>query len=128
MNSDVSAAVSGFDALAEDYDRTRPVCPAALFDDLLAVAALAPGDRVLEIGCGTGQATVPLAERGLAVTAIDVGSNLTAIARRRLARFPAVGVETSSFEDWQPNGRRFAAVAVFNAVHWIAPEVRYRKP
>jgi 2-polyprenyl-3-methyl-5-hydroxy-6-metoxy-1,4-benzoquinol methylase len=31
------------------------------------------GDRVIEIGCGTGQATVPLAQRGLGVTAIELG-------------------------------------------------------
>ena len=64
MNADVRAAVSGFDELAEDYDRTRPVCPPAMFDDLVALTGLSAGDRVLEIGCGTGQATVPLAERG----------------------------------------------------------------
>jgi SAM-dependent methyltransferase len=128
MSSDLNVAISGFNTLAEDYDRTRPICPAALFDDLMALAALAPGDRVLEIGCGTGQATVPLATRGLAVTALDVGANLTAIARRRLARFPAVDVVTNRFEDWEPDGRPFAAVAAFNSLHWIDPQVRYARP
>jgi trans-aconitate methyltransferase len=60
---------AGFDLAAEDYQRTRPVCPPQLFDDLIDRAGLEAGDRVIEIGCGTGQATVPLAERGLAVTA-----------------------------------------------------------
>jgi hypothetical protein len=46
----------GFDADAEAYDRTRPVLPGALFDDLLRAAGLRQGDRVVEIGCGTGQA------------------------------------------------------------------------
>ncbi|GEM_PF-401786 len=144
MNRDVSAAVSGFDELAEDYDRTRPVCPPVLFDDLVALAALSAGDRVLEIGCGTGQATFPLAARGLAVTAIELGANLAAIARRRLSRFAAVAVVTSSFEGWQPasephgatvrardfefDARPFAAVAAFNSLHWIDPELRYAKP
>jgi 2-polyprenyl-3-methyl-5-hydroxy-6-metoxy-1,4-benzoquinol methylase len=39
-----------------------------LFDDLMLAGGLTAGDRVAEIGCGTGQASVPLAERGLAVT------------------------------------------------------------
>jgi protein-L-isoaspartate O-methyltransferase len=50
---------AGFDLAAEDYQRTRPVCPPQLFDDLISRAGLEAGDRVIEIGCGTGQATVP---------------------------------------------------------------------
>ena len=53
-----------FDQDAERYDRARPGYPAELFDDLAALTGLRAGDRVLEIGPGTGQATVPLAQRG----------------------------------------------------------------
>lgn len=119
---------SGFDRAAADYQRTRPVCPPQLFDDLVSLAGLLAGDRVLEIGCGTGQATVPLAERGLAVTAIELGAELAAVARRRLAGFPAAEVETSSFEDWRPQGAPYAAAVAVNCLHWIDPEVRYSKP
>ena len=63
---------AGFDGAAGDYQRTRPVCPPQLFSDLIDLAALDAGDRVIEIGCGTGQATVPLAERGLSVTAVEL--------------------------------------------------------
>lgn len=55
---------TGFDTAAEDYQRTRPVCPSELFDDLISRAGLEAGAKVIEIGYGTGQATVPLAERG----------------------------------------------------------------
>jgi SAM-dependent methyltransferase len=117
-----------FDEAAEDFDRTRPVCPPELFDDLVALAGLSSGDRVLEIGPGTGQATVPLAWRGLAVTGIEPGPALAAIARRRLAGFPHARIETSSFEAWEPDGAPFHVVAAFNSLHWIDPDVRYRKP
>jgi SAM-dependent methyltransferase len=120
---------AGFDRVAEDYQRTRPVCPPELFDDLIEAAGLAAGDRVIEIGCGTGQATVPLAERGLAVTAVELGAALAAVARHRLAGFPAAEVVTSSFEDWRPapGGPADAVVAV-NSLHWIDPKLRYAKP
>lgn len=52
-----------FNEAAELYDRVRPGYPPRLFDDLAELAGLGSGSRVLEIGCGTGQATVPLAER-----------------------------------------------------------------
>src|SRR5260370_22603000 len=74
---------AGFDRAAEDYQR-RPVCPPRLFDDLIDLAGLQMGDPVIEIGCGTGQATVPLAERALAVTAIELGAQLADIALARL--------------------------------------------
>jgi protein-L-isoaspartate O-methyltransferase len=67
---------TGFDRAPEAYQRTRPVCPPRLFGDLIQLAGLRAGDRVVEIGCGTGQATVPLAERGLAVTAVELGAGL----------------------------------------------------
>ncbi|MGI5231908.1 class I SAM-dependent methyltransferase [Actinoallomurus sp. CA-142502] len=118
----------GFDAAAEDYQRTRPVCPPRLFDDLVEQAGLEPGDRVVEIGCGTGQATVPLARRGLAVTAVEPGTELAAVARRRLAGFPATEVVTSSFEDWRPGGAPVDAVVAVNSLHWVDPALRYAKP
>ena len=91
---------STFDQAAELYDRARPRYPAALFDDLAELAGIGPGSKVLEIGPGTGQATVALAERGCRVVAVELGAALAAVARRNLARFPAVEVVTAPFEDW----------------------------
>ncbi|HET9111133.1 MAG TPA: methyltransferase domain-containing protein [Ktedonobacterales bacterium] len=129
MDDDVRSHLrAGFDRVAEDYQRTRPVCPPQLFDDFIRLAGLNAGDRVVEIGCGTGQATVPLAERGLAVTAVELGPELAAIARRRLAGFPAAEVVTCSFEDWRPHGAPFDAVVAVSSLHWIDPRRRFSKP
>ena len=119
---------AGFDLAAEDYQRTRPVCPSQLFDDLINLAELEAGDRVIEIGCGTGQATVPLAERGMAVTGVELGAEPAAIARRRLAGFPAAEVVTSAFEDWRPQNAEVDAVVAVNSLHWIDPRLRYARP
>src|SRR5947209_4923085 len=72
------------DEVAERYDRARPGYPLALVDDLVDLACLGRGSRVLEIGCGTGQLTVPLAERGVSLVGVELGANLAAIARRKL--------------------------------------------
>ncbi|OIV39303.1 hypothetical protein BIV57_00165 [Mangrovactinospora gilvigrisea] len=120
---------TGFDETAEAYERSRPVCPPQLFDDLMDAGSLSPGDRVVEIGCGTGQASVPMAQRGLAVTAVELGADLAALARRRLAPFSSAAVVTSAFEDFEPaEAAPFAAVAAFNCLHWIDPHLRYAKP
>lgn len=118
---------TGFDQDPEAYQRTRPVPPPRLFDDLVSLAGLGPGDRLAEIGCGTGQATIPLAERGLTITAVELGAGLADIARRRLADFPSAEVATGSFEQWQPHGS-FEAVVAVNSLHWIDPWLRYAKP
>ena len=54
-----------FAADADRYDRMRPGYPSQLFDDLAELACIGPGCRVLEIGVGTGQATLPVAARGV---------------------------------------------------------------
>jgi SAM-dependent methyltransferase len=116
-----------FEEVAELYERARPVYPAQLFDELVALAQLPAGARIVEIGCGTGQATLPLAERGFHVTCIELGSQLAAIARRKLASFPEVEIVNASFETWQPSEAGFDAVVAFTAFHWVDPELRYEK-
>ena len=78
-----------FEEVPELYDRARPHYPAELFGDLVSFGRLGPGSRVLEIGCGTGQATLPLAERGFEVVCVELGAGLAEVARRKLAGFRA---------------------------------------
>lgn len=85
------------------------------------------GSRVLEIGCGTGQAAVDLAKRGYEVVAVEIGAELAAIARRRLARFPATEVIVADFEHWELPTEPFDAVVSATAFHWIDPEIRFVK-
>ena len=117
-----------FEEVPELYDRARPLYPPELFDDLVAYADLDAGSRVLEIGCGTGQATLPLAERGLEVVCVELGAGLAAVARRKLAGFPRVEVVNAVFEDWETEEGSFDAAVAFTAFHWVDPEVKYAKP
>lgn len=117
-----------FDTTAQEYEDARPPAPPEVLDELAALAGLGPGSRVLEIGCGTGQATLPLAERAYAILAVELGANLAELAREKLAAYPDVEIVTSSFEDWDPDGARFDAVVAFNSFHWIDPELRFAKP
>ncbi|MGH3018032.1 MAG: class I SAM-dependent methyltransferase [Gaiellaceae bacterium] len=116
-----------FDDGAEGYDDARPVAPAEVLENLVELARLKPGARVLEIGCGTGQATLPLAERGFSILAVELGANLAEVARRKLAAYPEVEIVTSSFEGWDSGGELFDAVVSFNAFHWLDPDVKFAK-
>jgi SAM-dependent methyltransferase len=116
-----------FNEDAELYDRARPTYPPGLFDDLVQLAGLRPGARIVEVGPGTGQATAPLAERGLEIVAVELGEALSAVARRNLAVFENVQVVVAPFESWKPEQADFDALVAFTAFHWLDPEVRYEK-
>ena len=84
----------GYDITASAYDevegrneiseRVRRMSLAA------AIAAFRPGDRILELGCGTGRDAVFLASHGISVVATDVSPAMVRITR---ARAEQVGVE-----------------------------------
>jgi SAM-dependent methyltransferase len=83
---------------------------------------------VVEIGPGTGQATLPLAQRGFHVVAVELGRGLAAVAREHLVAYPNVEIVTAGFESWEPDRSDFDAVVAFTAFHWLDPEARYEKP
>jgi SAM-dependent methyltransferase len=116
-----------FELVPELYDKARPRYPDELFDDLVDLAGLEANSRLLEIACGTGKATVPLAERGYAITSIEMGSSLAAVARRNLATYPKVRVTVASFEEWEAAVEPFDLLYVASAWHWLDPELRYGK-
>jgi SAM-dependent methyltransferase len=109
------------------YDRVRPGYPDELFADLAAITGMDRRSPVLEVGCGTGQATRSLGALGYPVTAIEPGAGMAALARQRLAAFGNVEVETSAFEEWDDGGRRFDVLVAASAWHWVDPSVGWRR-
>lgn len=116
-----------FDEIADLYDKGRREPPEWLYDDLFAESQLDPRTaQVLEIGCGTGKSTLPLARRGARVLALEMGENLARMAQQHLAAFPGVEVRRTRFEDWTPVAQFDLALAI-TAWHWIDPAVRFER-
>jgi SAM-dependent methyltransferase len=115
-----------FDSVAGTYDSARPSYPEELFDDLVQLADLEPGARLLEIGCGTGKATLPLLKRGFGVVCVELGTHLAEQARRNLTGYP-VEINVGPFESWRGDPRGFDLVYAATAWHWIDAANRYRK-
>lgn len=108
-----------FDREAARYGRARPAPPKELPDAMLR--HLRPGAHVLEVGCGTGQATLPLARAGMRVHALELGPALAELARVNLSGYPNVTVETLAFEDYGTD-TPFDALVSVQAFHWVTPE------
>lgn len=116
-----------FDAVAAEYDRRRPGYPEDLIDRAFEVCGLRSGDRVLEIGCGTGQLTRSLLARGLRVTAVEPGAHLAAIAREALRDAGDLEIVAARFEDAELPRDGFRAVFAASAIHWVDPDIGWRR-
>ena len=116
-----------FNDVPELYERVRPGYPGELFADLVTITRLGERSSVLEVGCGTGQATRSLAALAGSVTAVEPGPEMAARARHQLAALRNVTVETSAFEDWDDRGRRFDVLVAASAWHWVDPAIGWRR-
>jgi SAM-dependent methyltransferase len=116
-----------FNEIADEYDRHRPAYPDALVDQACQLAGIGPGAPVLEIGCGTGQLTRSLLARDLRVTAVEPGDQLIARARDQLQDLGDVQFVHARLEDVSLPPAHYRAVFCASAIHWVDPDVSWRK-
>jgi ubiquinone/menaquinone biosynthesis C-methylase UbiE len=116
-----------FDQVATLYGTARPDYPGALVDDVVSFADLRASDRILEVGCGTGQATRGFAKRGFPILAIDPGPEMLRVARERLADFGNVDFLETTFEAWPAGRAVFRLIIAAQSWHWVPREVGFVK-
>jgi AMP nucleosidase len=116
--------------VAELYQRYRRGYPSAVFDALTGAFGLASDDIVIDLGCGTGQLTLPVASRVQAVAGVDPEPDMLARARRAAAEQGVTNVSWVLGADTDLpalaallGGSRAGAVTVGQAMHWM----RYRE-
>lgn len=102
-----------FGRAASDYHRYRPRYPLALITELVGSGHV----RVLDVGAGTGIASMQLREAGADVLAVEPDSRMGQVAVAN-----GIDVERSTFEDWLPNGRSFDLVVFAQSFHWVEPK------
>jgi SAM-dependent methyltransferase len=115
-----------FDTVADDYQEGRPGYPEAVFRLLQECCGLGPGTRVLEIGAGSGQATLPILQLGARVTAVEPGATLAGRLRAR-ASSDRLSIIGEGFEDAELPEAGYDLVVSATAFHWVPPEVGYAK-
>jgi trans-aconitate methyltransferase len=74
-----------------------------------------PGERILDLGCGTGHLTAHIAARGASTTGLDASVSMVAQARQNYPKLRFVLGDASDFRFDEP----FDAVFSNAALHWI---------
>ena len=112
------------------YHQYRRGYPSAVIDMLIDAFSLTSNDVVIDLGCGTGQVTLPIARRVRAVVGVDPEPDMLARARQAAADQGVgnatwvLGADTDIPALSALLGRRRAgAVTIGQALHWM----RYRE-
>jgi SAM-dependent methyltransferase len=124
---DWQADSRSFNEVADIYDAFRPGYPEELVDAVLTKSGIPAGGKILEIGSGTGKATLPFARRGYEIVCVEPGENLANVARHNLHDWPNVDWEIATFQDCQANPAEFDLVISAQAFHWVPRPAGYFK-
>ena len=116
-----------FDEIASEYDAMRPGYPEQLIEKLLLLSNLQKSAHILEVGCGTGQATRSFARREFKMTCIDISPALLTIAQENFQEQNNVRFVQTPFEEYDEGNGLFDLILSATSWHWIDPEVRYQK-
>lgn len=114
---------TSFDEVAGLYDEVRPGYPNDIIKAIIEGSSLPQNASILEVGPGTGQITLPFAERGYQILGLELGENLAQVANRNLAKYPKVTVENVALENWTVQTENFDLFLSAQAFHWIKPDV-----
>ncbi len=119
---------AAFDDQAARFERSPVSSDPAALAGLVAFAALPPGSRVLDAGCGPGLVAEAFLEAGHRVEGVDLSAEMIARARHRCARFgDRARFEQASLFDLAPESPFDAAVSRFVIHHLEDPAAFVRR-
>jgi ubiquinone/menaquinone biosynthesis C-methylase UbiE len=108
-----------FAGVADDYLRYRVPYPSQMLDAFLDEARLPPRPRLLDLACGPGRLTLPIAPRFADVWAIDLEPEMVEVGRREATRrgLGQIRWQVGRVEDLQAPAAHFDLITCGEAFH-----------
>ncbi len=116
-----------FNEVFEAYDKMRPTYVSQLYKDIFAYKEINQFSNVLEIGIGTGQATLPILETDCFLTAIELGDKLAEYTKQKFRDYKNFNIKNMAFQDFETEDNSFDMIYSASAFHWIPEEIGYSK-
>lgn len=120
--------IEPYKGIAGIYDDIRPSYPEELIQAVITKTDLKLSDSLLEIGAGTGKATIQFAEKGFKIHTIEIGDDMALILNKKCAVYPKVTIDVAPFEDWNcSNNGKYDMIYSAQAFHWLDSNIKYKK-
>ena len=110
-----------------NYDKMRPTYVKELYENIIQFSNLDSKKNALEIGIGTGQATLPFLNIGCNLTAVELGEDMAKFSKAKFAKFHNFDVINSDFESADLENDAYDLIFSATAFHWIPQKVGYTK-
>jgi SAM-dependent methyltransferase len=123
VNTIDTAMARGFDAWADEYDRYRPGYPDEVFETIEARLGLPQQPVVVDLGAGTGRASLAMAALGWRVTSVEPGRPMLELLRERASEQGLiVSTIQANAESTGLDPTSVDLVTAAQAFHWFAEE------
>ncbi|GMQ57211.1 hypothetical protein AN1V17_16060 [Vallitalea sediminicola] len=116
-----------FNTVYKEYDKWRPTYVGELYKDIFAYKEINSSSKAVEIGIGTGQASLPILDTGCFLTAVEYGAELSIYAKKKFTCYKKFDVVNVKFEDFQCEDNSLDLIYSASAFHWIPEEIGYIK-
>ena len=124
----MASKIEPYKGIAAIYDEIRPSYPQKLIDDVIAKTGIKLSSRLLEIGPGTGKATIQFAEKGYSIHGVELGEDMATILRYKCRQYENVTVDVAPFEKWtNKDSDGYDMIYCAQAFHWLDPKLKYEK-
>jgi 2-polyprenyl-3-methyl-5-hydroxy-6-metoxy-1,4-benzoquinol methylase len=107
-----------FNTDAALYEKVRPKYHKSIFNIIQSFIQVNESSSILEIGCGTGQATELFIESKAKIHCLDIGQNLIDVCNMKFKNYGNIDFENVQFEEYR-SLERYDLVFSATAYHWI---------